>query len=154
MKAYDNRTAAYFATPPVNLIRAYHASLTQLTRGRASLDERYRIHKQVSRRIKAVANQLGLSQVPKDTAYAANGMTAVYLPDGLVASDIVARMASKGVTIAAGLGAMKDKYIRIGHMGMSAVDAERGDIDRIAESLQMTLKEAVEAKKIVREGNP
>lgn len=77
MRAYDNKIAAYFATPPVNLIRAYHASLTQMTSGSPSLNERYLIHKQVSRRVKALADQLGLSLVPKDTAYAANGMTAV-----------------------------------------------------------------------------
>ncbi|KAG6861440.1 hypothetical protein C0995_016531 [Termitomyces sp. Mi166 len=151
MRAYDNKTAAYFATPPVNLIRAYHASLTQLTRRSPSLDERYRIHKQVSRRIKALADQLGLSLVPKDPAYTANGMTAIYLPDGLVASDIVPRMASKGITIAAGLGDAKDKYIRIGHMGTSAVDAERGDIDRIAKGLKTSLNEAKNAKKAVVE---
>ncbi|KAH0582978.1 hypothetical protein H2248_010871 [Termitomyces sp. 'cryptogamus'] len=111
MRAYDNKTAAYFATPPVNLIRAYHASLSEITKLSPSLDERYRIHKQVSRRVKALADQLGLSLVPKDTAYAANGMTAIYLPDGLVASDVVPRMASKGITIAAGLGDAKGAHV-------------------------------------------
>ncbi|KAG6918982.1 hypothetical protein DXG01_010221 [Tephrocybe rancida] len=154
MRAYDNRAAAYFGTPPVNLIRAYHASLTQITKSSPSLEDRYRIHKQVSRRIKALGDQLGLSQVPKDPAYAANGMTALYLPDGLVASDVVPRMASKGITIAAGLGDAKDKYIRIGHMGTSAVNAERGDIDTIAKGLQISLTEAKDAKKAVVEGTP
>ncbi|KAG6865331.1 hypothetical protein C0991_003431 [Blastosporella zonata] len=154
MRAYDSKIAAYFGTPPVNLIRAYHASLTQLTKGSPSLDERYRIHKQVSRRIKALGEQLGFSQVPKDPAYAANGMTALYLPDGLLASDVVPRMASKGITIAAGLGEAKDKYIRIGHMGTSAVDTERGDIDTIAASLQTSLNEAKDAKKAVVEESP
>ncbi|KAG6868743.1 hypothetical protein C0993_011322 [Termitomyces sp. T159_Od127] len=154
MRAYDNKIAAYFATPPVNLIRAYHASLTQLTRCSPSLDERYRIHKQVSRRVKALADQLGLSLVTRDTAYAANGMTAIYLPDGLSASDVVPRMASRGVTIAAGLGDAKDKYIRIGHMGTSVVDAERGDVDRIAKTLRASFDEAKNAKKAIVEESP
>ncbi len=33
MKAYESGTAAYFATPPVNLIYAYRASLNQIMRG-------------------------------------------------------------------------------------------------------------------------
>ena len=35
MKAYEAGTAAYFATPPVNLIYAFHASLSLIT-GKAS----------------------------------------------------------------------------------------------------------------------
>ena len=31
MKAYEAGTAAYFATPPVNLIYAFHASLSTIT---------------------------------------------------------------------------------------------------------------------------
>ena len=31
MKAYEAGTAAYFATPPVNLIYAFHASLSLIT---------------------------------------------------------------------------------------------------------------------------
>ncbi|KAF8075097.1 PLP-dependent transferase [Lyophyllum atratum] len=154
MTAYGNNTPAYFGTPPVNLIQAYHASLKQITGPTPSLDERYRLHKQVSQRIKALAKQLGLAQVPQDAAHAANGMTAVYLPDGLVASDVLPRMAAKGVTVAAGLGDIKDKYIRIGHMGTSVVDAERGDIDTIAKSLHASLNEAKAAKKVVVEETP
>ena len=32
MQAYEAGTAAYFATPPVNLIYAFHASLSQITK--------------------------------------------------------------------------------------------------------------------------
>lgn len=79
MRAYGNNTPAYFGTPPVNLIQAYHASLTQITASSPSLQERYRLHQQVSQRIKAIASQLGLKQIPRDSAHAANGMTAVRL---------------------------------------------------------------------------
>lgn len=79
MRAYGNNTPAYFGTPPVNLIQAYHASLTQITASSPSLQERYRLHQQVSQRIKAIASQLGLKQIPRDSVHAANGMTAVRL---------------------------------------------------------------------------
>lgn len=77
MKAYEGGSAAYFATPPVNLIRAYHESLTQITKASPSLDERLKLHRETSNRIKAAAKELGLSQLPVRPEMAANGMTAV-----------------------------------------------------------------------------
>lgn len=77
MKAYESGAAAYFATPPVNLIYAYHASLTSITKSFPSLPDRFKIHRQVSNQVKDAAAELGLKQVPLDPAYAANGMTAV-----------------------------------------------------------------------------
>jgi alanine-glyoxylate transaminase / serine-glyoxylate transaminase / serine-pyruvate transaminase len=77
MKAYESGSPAYFATPPVNLIYALHTSLSEITKGPISLEERFQLHRQASQRIKNAATQLGLRQLPLDTAYAANGMTAV-----------------------------------------------------------------------------
>ena len=77
MKAYEGGSAAYFATPPVNLIRAYHESLSQITKASPSLDERLERHCETSNRIKGAAAELGLSQVPASREIAANGMTAV-----------------------------------------------------------------------------
>lgn len=77
MKAYEGGSAAYFATPPVNLINAYHESLSQITKASPSLDERLILHRETSSRIKAAAAELGLSQLPARLEIAANGMTAV-----------------------------------------------------------------------------
>ena len=77
MKAYEGGSAAYFATPPVNLIHAYHESLTQITKASPSLDERLKLHRETSNRIKAAAKEIGLSQLPVRPEIAANGMTAV-----------------------------------------------------------------------------
>ena len=77
MKGYEGGTPAYFATPPVNLIHAYHQSLSQIVKASPSLDERLKLHRETSSRIKAAAKDLGLSQLPFDTEIAANGMTAV-----------------------------------------------------------------------------
>jgi len=77
MRAYEQGTGAYFATPPVNLIYAFNASLTTITKSsEVSLEERFKRHEEASRRIKAAAGELGLRQVP-DPKNAANGMTAV-----------------------------------------------------------------------------
>lgn len=77
MKAYEGGSAAYFATPPVNLIRAYHESLLQITKASLSLDERLKRHRETSSRIKAAATELGLAQLPLCPEISANGMTAV-----------------------------------------------------------------------------
>ena len=77
MKAYEAGQASYFATPPVNLVYAFHASLTAITKSSPSLEERFKIHKDASAKLRAAAAALGLKQVALDPAYAANGMTAV-----------------------------------------------------------------------------
>lgn len=85
MKAYERNNAAYFATPPVNLIYAYRASLSQITQGPVSLQDRFQAHKDASRRFKKFAEGLGFKNVPLSEEVQANGMTAVsrlppYLP--------------------------------------------------------------------------
>lgn len=77
MKAYEAGSAAYFATPPVNLIYALHASLTSITKSTPSLADRFKLHREASQRIKDAATELGLKQLPLDPAFASNGMTAV-----------------------------------------------------------------------------
>ncbi|KAJ8522761.1 hypothetical protein ONZ45_g721 [Pleurotus djamor] len=142
MKAYENGTAAYFATPPVNLIYAFHASLTQITKISPSLTERFKLHRQVSQRVKDAAAELGLKQVPLDPYYSANGMTALYYPDGVGASDLLPRLAKKGIVAAGGLHAsIKDKYFRIGHMGVTVVDPQRGDVPAVIDALKQALEE-------------
>lgn len=77
MKAYESGSPAYFATPPVNLIYALHASLSRITRSSPSLQERFELHREASQRIKKAIHDLHLKQVPVDPKFAANGMTAV-----------------------------------------------------------------------------
>ena len=77
MKAYEQGSGAYFATPPVNLIYAFNASLKTITESsEVSLEERFRLHKEASQRIKSAAKELGMTQV-SNPENSANGMTAV-----------------------------------------------------------------------------
>ncbi|KAH7926435.1 PLP-dependent transferase [Leucogyrophana mollusca] len=147
MKSYESNTASYFATPPVNLIYAYHASLTQITTGSVSLQQRFALHQAASRRIKDAAEEIGFRSVPVSEEVRANGMTALYFPEGFVASDIVPRLLKKDVVVAGGLhGAIKEKYFRIGHMGVSVIDPQRGDVDKVINALKETLAEAKASK--------
>lgn len=77
MKAYEAGQASYFATPPVNLIYAFHASLSLITKSSISLEDRFRLHREASQKVKDAAAKLGLKQVPVEPEYVANGMTAV-----------------------------------------------------------------------------
>jgi len=142
MQAYEAGSPAYFATPPVNLIYALHAALTAITKTEPPLQERLRLHSNVSHRVKQTCEKLGLKQVPTDPKWAANGMTAVYAPDDIPAADIIASMGKKGVVIAGGLHKdIKPKYFRIGHMGISAVERARDDIDKTLSALEEAVKE-------------
>ncbi|KAM5530216.1 hypothetical protein V8D89_016104 [Ganoderma adspersum] len=143
MQAYESGNAAYFATPPVNLIYAYHASLKQITKSSVSLEERLRLHKESSQRFKKAAEGLGLKQLPLEGSVAANGMTALWFPEGLGASDLLPPLAKRNVVVAGGLHKdHKLKYFRIGHMGVSAIDGERGDLDTVLAALTDSLAEA------------
>ena len=143
MKAYEGGTPAYFATPPVNLINSYHQSLVQLTKQSPTLEERFKLHREASQRIKDAGAELGLKQIALDPAFAANGMTTFYFPDGLAAPDVLPRFAQRGLTIAGGLlASIKDKYFRIGHMGVTVADPSRGDIDKIVNALRESITEA------------
>lgn len=77
MKAYESGAPAYFATPPVNLIRAFHASLKQIVRGVPSLEDRFKLHHEAALRVREGAADLGLKLVPVEPKNTANGMTAV-----------------------------------------------------------------------------
>ena len=193
MKAYEGGNPAYFATPPVNLIYAYNASLSLITAKRAAsegnlppevvvpLEKRFDLHKAASAKVRKAVAELGLKTVPLAEDEAANGMTAVslpvvqphsinlmatqqiYYPEGLGAADIIPRLSQRGVVVAGGLHTeikgkddflsktlrvtdcvptSSDKYFRIGHMGLSVVDTERADVDRVVASLKEVVAEA------------
>jgi len=153
MNAYEAGSPMYFATPPVNLFYAYRASLQIITAKNVPsevivpLSERFALHKSASDRVKAAGAKLGMGQVPQAAGEAANGMTALYYPEGLGAADILPRLAKRGIVAAGGLHAeIKDKYFRIGHMGITAVDTKRGDVDRIIQALNEVVAEAQAAK--------
>ena len=71
-------------------------------------------------------------------------MTAIYFPDGLSAPDIIPRLLERGIVIAGGLHKeIKDKYFRVGHMGVSAVDTTtRHDIEVVKDGLRDVFKAA------------
>ncbi|EIE86848.1 hypothetical protein G6F46_002350 [Rhizopus delemar] len=140
MQAYESRKPAYFATPAVQLIYALHASLKAITS--QPMEVRFDKHRQVAAKFRQSIRNLGLKTVAQDESCSANGMTAIWLPEGIEIPQLVPSLASKGVQIAGGiLVGLAGKYFRIGHMGISVTEPERGHIDKVLEVLTNSLTE-------------
>lgn len=140
LQNYEAKKPSYFATPSPQLIHALHTSLTQITS--KPLDERFAQHKAASQKVKKVVAELGLKQLASKPENQANGMTAIYLPDGMKPPEILPSLLKKGVVFAGGLHKeIATKYIRFGHMGVSVTDPKRNDIDKAINALKEGLAE-------------
>lgn len=138
MQNYEAKKPSYFATPSPQLIHALHKSLTQILS--QPLSRRFAAHRETSQRIKSALTSMGLKQLASKPENQANGMTAIYLPEGVKASDILPNLLNKGVVFAGGLHKeIATKYIRFGHMGVSVMDPNRPDIDKALEALKTIL---------------
>lgn len=140
MQSYEARKPSYFATPPTQLIHALHTTLTQVLS--RPLSERFDQHKKMSQKVKNAVEELGLKQVAAKPENQANGMTAMYLPEGITPPEILPGLVKRGVVFAGGLHKeIASRYIRIGHMGFSVMDEGRGDVERAIEALRAGLEE-------------
>jgi aspartate aminotransferase-like enzyme len=63
-------------------------------------------------------------------------MTAVHVPEGVSALEVKRRLlAEHGIAIAAGVGASKDRLLRIAHMGYCG----SADIEEVLDALEAVL---------------
>lgn len=140
MQNYEAKKASYFATPSPQLVRALHTSLTQILS--RPLEQRFADHKAASQRIKKAISDFGLKQLASKPENQANGMTAIYLPEGISPPDVLPSLMKKGVVFAGGLHKeIASRYVRFGHMGVSVTDPNRKDIDKGIEALKESLIE-------------
>ncbi|KAF2399324.1 alanine--glyoxylate aminotransferas-like protein [Trichodelitschia bisporula] len=140
MRAYEAKKPMYFATPSPQLVRALHVSLTQILS--KPLEERFAVHAAASKKIKQAVAALGLKQLAAREEDQANGMTAIWLPEGIAPPDVLPKILARGVVFAGGLHReCATRYIRIGHMGVSVTDPKRGDADKAVKALGEALGE-------------
>jgi alanine-glyoxylate transaminase/serine-glyoxylate transaminase/serine-pyruvate transaminase len=140
MQNYEAKKPSYFATPSPQLIHALDTSLKQILS--RPLEQRFADHKAASQRVKKAVADLGLKQLASKPENQANGMTAIYLPEGITPPDVLPNLLKKGVIFAGGLHKeIATKYIRFGHMGVSVTDPERPDITKAIQSLKDTIVE-------------
>ncbi|KAG5929833.1 hypothetical protein E4U42_004353 [Claviceps africana] len=140
MQNYEAKKPSYFSTPSPQLIRALNTAVSQILA--RPLSERFQRHIEVSDKVKKAVAELGLKIVaakPEDQAHA---MTAIYLPDSVSIPEVLPKLLSKGIIFAGGLHKeIGSKYVRFGHMGPSATDPKRSDIDDALQALRDTLAE-------------
>jgi alanine-glyoxylate transaminase/serine-glyoxylate transaminase/serine-pyruvate transaminase len=141
MQNYEAKKASYFATPSPQLIHALDTSLKQILS--RPLEQRFADHKAASQKVKKAVADLGLKQLASKPENQANGMTAIYLPEGITPPDVLPNLLKKGVIFAGGLHKeIATKYIRFGHMGVSVTDPNRPDITTAIQGLKGSLAEA------------
>ncbi|KAF2673265.1 purine catabolism protein pucG, partial [Microthyrium microscopicum] len=135
MQNYENKKPSYFATPSPQLVRALNTSLTKILA--VPLEKRFADHQAASDKVKKAVTALGLKQLASKRENQANGMTAIYLPEGMSPPDVLPHLLKNGVIFAGGLHKeIATKYIRFGHMGVSVTDTSRNDIDKALEALK------------------
>jgi len=116
MKAYENKQASYFGTPPVNLIMALEKSLQLIVN--EGLNNRFARHQRAGKAMRAAIRALGLELLSKNEAVASNTLTAPLYPSKIDAATFLKETNQQGIIFAGGLlPELKTKYFRIGHMG-------------------------------------
>ncbi len=104
----------YYITPAVNLVYALHASLRKIMS--EGLSNRFSRHEALAEAVREALEEMGISLVAKE-GFRANTVTAAYLPAGVDWPSLYGEMRKRGIEIAGGLGELKGKIFRIGHMG-------------------------------------
>jgi alanine-glyoxylate transaminase/serine-glyoxylate transaminase/serine-pyruvate transaminase len=112
----------YFATPAVNMVYALHESCKLILA--EQLEERFRRHAKLATAFRAGLRAVGLRMLCED-AVASNTLTVAYYPEGVRDGEFRKVMAEEyGVVVAGGLGPLKERAFRVGHMG----NVNRNDI--------------------------
>lgn len=138
MANYEQGKPSYFATPAIQTVNALKASLEEILEN--PLDQRFAKHADTSNKFKKNLQSIGLKLVPVNSEVAANGLTAVYFPPGVKGTDLLPLIYKKGIVLAGGIHKdLKDQYFRIGHMGVSATDDSRGDLDKAFKVIKESL---------------
>ena len=118
-------------TPAIPQIMALKEAIGLIHKEGTAVYER---HKRLAAYFRKMVNVLGLEILAKE--YFSDGVTAIKVPDGLKADDIIRVMKEDfGIIIAGGPGELAGKIIRIGHMGYFASE----DISNTFYALERTL---------------
>lgn len=123
----------YFATPPVNMIYALSDALKLVLE--EGLEKRFERHHAIGEAMRAAVDALNL-KIVADREYAADTLTAVYYPEKVEDQAFRNGMKQCGVVVAGGLGPLKGKIFRIGHMG----NVNLNDIMSTVGAMEVTLR--------------
>ncbi|MEA2575334.1 MAG: hypothetical protein QOH93_2632 [Chloroflexia bacterium] len=116
-------------TPAVSLLYALRASLTLIMQ--EGLPNVFARHERLRDMVRASARRMGLDLLAPDEI-ASRTVTALHVPEGRTATEMMAAMRERGVIVAGGQDAYKEKLVRIGHMGF----VNSHDIDQVMSALE------------------
>ena len=107
--------ARYFATPPVNMIYALHEACKMVLA--EGLDARFARHAKLASAFRSGLRAVGLRLLCDEKA-ASSTLTVAYYPTDIDDAEFRKAMEEEyGITIAGGLGPLRGKAFRVGHMG-------------------------------------
>ncbi len=132
-QAYEKQQPAYFATPNVNLIKAFNHSIKLLNQH--NIHTLFTLHEETAKRFRAAMKSMNLKFVPRDEKYTANTLLAIYYPEtpNFKATEFLPAVSKSNVILAGGLHKdIKTKYFRVGTMGYSVW----GNTDHIERTVQ------------------
>ncbi|WXG43716.1 MAG: alanine--glyoxylate aminotransferase family protein [Promethearchaeati archaeon SRVP18_Atabeyarchaeia-1] len=112
----DPKSRSYFATPSVPLVMALREALTLVTK--EGLERRWLRHQAIAEAARAGLEAMELHVFPEEN-FRANTLSVFNVPEGI--SDVDLRNTLEKtyrIVIAGGLGQLKGKTLRIGHMGI------------------------------------
>ncbi|CAB4252474.1 similar to Saccharomyces cerevisiae YFL030W AGX1 Alanine:glyoxylate aminotransferase (AGT) [Maudiozyma barnettii] len=144
LEAFESGKPAYFATPPVQLIDSLRVALEQILqfsyKGQTGIEARVNKHKDTSDNFKTcITDKLGQQLVSKTLDNSAHGLTAIYVTNP---PSVISYMQQHGYTITGGIHKdIKSKYVRVGHMGVSACDDSLNDISGCLSTLSDALQQ-------------
>ncbi len=103
-------------TSPISLIVGLNEALTMLFE--YGMDNVFRKQWALTKMARAGAEAMGLELFVKDETCCTWGLTSIRLPEGVQAGPVISKaLQDCGVILTAGQGALKDKVIRLAHMG-------------------------------------
>jgi aspartate aminotransferase-like enzyme len=137
---WDFRSARKFArdgmtptTPPLTLLYALDAALDLILA--EGVDEVWSRHQRLGELTREGIKALGL-ELFADEAHASNTVTAVKVPNGLTAKQILKHMRERhAIELQGGQGAYADTILRIGHMGWAFEPDLQAVLDGLAETV-------------------
>ena len=113
----DGGREAFPYTPSVSDLNGVHAALAEVLDG-GGLDASVAQHALAARATRAGVRAMGLELWPRSDTYAAACVTAVRPPAAVAVGELLAHVRSRyGVMLSGGYGELKEKLVRLGHMG-------------------------------------
>jgi aspartate aminotransferase-like enzyme len=120
-------------TPAISLFYALEAQLGRIER-EGGVEARWQRHDAMRRRVESWSEPHGVRYVSPEGRRSWT-VSCLQVPEGKKSQEIVSALKKQGWTIGGGYGALKDKTIRIGHMG----DHTLGALDELLVLLAQTL---------------